>query len=476
MYQGRETCSLVNLWKKNKETGLFSFPALGGRENGPLISGMTDQNVFLTKAPARLFLSYLLPSVSATLVTSVYILADTLMIGRGVGPSGLAALNLLLPIFSVFMGTGILFGVGGSVLFSVSRGRGEERLSKEYFTAALLLILGVGIVYILVLAAYFDPITTFLGKNQATRGYVWEYGRFLMAVPQVFLLSAFLQAFVRNDGAPRLAMAGVVAGGILNVILDYVFIFLMDMGMSGAAFATVLGSALTVLVLCTHFLSEKNTLRLIWPETILKKCGQIIFHGFSSFLLEESSGVIILLFNRQLLAYVGEQGVTVYGIISNSALVVQSVNNGICQAVQPILAANFGAGFSKRVAAAARYGMITAAVSGIVFTCLGLCFPEGIAGLFVELTPEIRAMAKNAVSLYFLSFLFLGINMVAATYFQSVMRPGLAMGICLLRGFVLSSILVMILPALWGVDGIWGVMLITEALTLGICIWLKRDL
>lgn len=435
---------------------------------------MEKNNQFLTEQPSKLFLSYLIPSISATLVTSIYILADTMMIGKGVGAVGIAALNLLLPIFSVYVGTGILFGVGGSVLFSVSKGRGEEQKAREYFTASVCLAAAASLLYMWIFTAFFDPITLFLGRNEGTDSYVREYGQYLKLTPAIFLFSSFLQAFVRNDGAPKLAMAAVITGGVTNVFLDYIFIFPLNWGIGGAAFATVLGYGLTTGILCTHFFSKKNTLKLVRAKGMLHKCMEVVRHGFSSFLLEESNGVIMLLFNRQLLSYVGDLGVVVYGIVSNSALVVTSINNGISQAAQPILAVNYGAGEKKRVAFAMRYGMITAIICGICFTLIGLAFPAQITSLFVNPTPEIMEMSITAVRIYFLSFLPLGLNMLCSTYLQCVMRPANAMLICLLRGFLLSSVLVLILPKIFGVGGIWAVMAVTETITLAAALFFWR--
>lgn len=432
------------------------------------------ENQFLKEKPSKLFLSYLIPSISATLVTSIYILADTMMIGKGVGAVGIAALNLLLPIFSVYIGTGILFGVGGSVLFSVSKGRGEEKKAREYFTASVILAVLASLIYTWVFTVYFDPITLFLGRNEGTERYVREYGRYLKLTPAIFLFSSFLQAFVRNDGAPKVSMAAVITGGVVNVFLDYFFIFTLDMGIGGAAFATVLGYGLTTCILCTHFFSRNNTLKLVRTENLVRKCCDVMRHGFSSFLLEESNGIIMLLFNRQLLSYVGDLGVVVYGIVSNSALVVTSINNGISQAAQPILAVNYGAGEKKRVALAMKYGVITAIMFGIGFTLTGLVFPEQITSLFVNPTPEIMEMSITAVRIYFLSFLPLGLNMLCSTYLQCVMKPGNAMAVCLLRGVVLSSILVVVLPVIWGVNGIWAVMAVTETVTLFAAVFFWR--
>ena len=412
-----------------------------------------------------LYRKYLLPSISATLVTSIYILADTMMVGRGVGPVGIAALNLLLPVFSLFFGTGMMFGVGGSVLFSISRGRQEENMCRRYFTAALALALLAGVFYGTAFQIWFDPVTAFLGRNESMDLFVRQYGRILIAGAPIFICSSFFQAFVRNDREPKRAMAAVIAGGVSNVILDYVFIFPMGMGMAGAAIATVIGSLITVVILLTHFVSPANTLKLT-RRFGLREMRASAVNGASSFLVEMTGGIVIFLFNRQLLSYVGDLGVVVYGIVSNSALIAASIFNGISQAAQPVMAINFGAGKRERVEETRRRALKTASASGILFTAIGLFCPQVLVYAFVEPTGEIMAMGVTAVRIYFLSFLAAGSNVLFATYFQSVLKPGFAMAICMLRGIVLNGAFVFLLPMAFGVNGIWAAMTVTECLTL----------
>ncbi len=412
-----------------------------------------------------LYGKYLLPSISATLVTSIYILADTMMVGRGVGAVGIAALNLLLPVFSLFFGTGMMFGVGGSVLFSISRGRQEETMCRRYFTAALMLALLTGMFYGTAFQIWFDPVTAFLGRNESMDLFVRQYGRILIAGAPVFVCSSFFQAFVRNDKEPKRAMAAVIAGGVSNVILDYVFIFPMGMGMAGAAAATVIGSLITVVILLTHFISPANTLKLT-RRFGLREMRASAVNGASSFLVEMTGGIVIFLFNRQLLSYVGDLGVVVYGIVSNSALIAASIFNGISQAAQPVMAINFGAGKRERVEETRRRALKTAAAAGILFTAIGLFCPQVLVYAFVEPTEEIIAMGVTAVRIYFLSFLAAGANVLFATYFQSVLKPGFAMAICMLRGIILNGAFVFLLPMFFGVNGIWAAMTATECLTL----------
>ncbi|MEF9954012.1 MAG: MATE family efflux transporter [Clostridium sp.] len=424
-----------------------------------------NQSDFLDGKISKLYLKYLLPSIGATLVTSIYILADTIMIGRGVGATGIAALNIVLPIFNLFFGTGVLFGVGGGVLFSVYKGRGDEKSAKEYFTAAMVLAAVFSVLYMVIFRVFFEPITRAMGSNDTMRHQVYSYGIIFVTGAPAFIFSSCLQAFVRNDKAPKLSMAAVISGGVINVILDYIFIFPMGMGMAGASLATVISSYITVLILLTHFLNPDNTLKLT-KHLRVRAFGKVIINGLSSFLLELTGGIVILMFNHQLLAYVGDLGVVVYAIVSNSALIVASISNGIAQAVQPILAVNFGAGRMERVEQTRKLGLMTTLFAGVLFTGIGLIKPLWLIYAFVAPTEEIIHLGTTAIRIYFLSFLAAGANMLLGTYFQSVLRPMNAFLISLLRGLVFNGIFVMLLPMILGVNGIWITIVITEFLTL----------
>lgn len=421
----------------------------------------------------KVFLNYLIPSVSATLVTSIYILADTMMIGRGIGAVGIAALNILLPLYSIYYGFGMMCGIGGSVLFGFCRGKGNEHAAQGYFTMALFLAALLAAASVILCSLFFEPLLTVLGCTPGMREYAVPYGRILTTASPIFIVSCFLQAFVRNDGAPKLAMAGVISGGVTNVILDYIYIYLMDWGMGGAALATAMGSTLTILILSLHFFSKNNHLRPV-REFSIKKAWEVIGNGLASFILEVSGGFVMLLFNRQLLAYVGDIGVVVYGIISNVALVVSSISNGISQAVQPLFSANYGAGNLERVRQGRTLGVITALTAGILFTASGYLIPVPIAGLFLEPTEEIMTMAVPAIRIYFLSFVFCEWNIMFGTYFQAIVKPKLSLAVTLMRGVILNSVLVFLLPAILGVNGIWMAVTVSEAVTAAAVVWFMK--
>lgn len=423
-------------------------------------------NDYLIKRPvSKVFFHYLIPAICATMVTSIYVLADTIIIGKFLGSTAMAALNIVLPVFNVFFGMGLLFGVGGSVLMSVFRGGGDFENANRYFTAALILNIAVCILLLVFSVVFMEDIAVFLGATEETEPYIMDYLPYIVWGIGVFFMSSFLQTFVRNDGAPRLAMAAVIAGGVTNIILDIVFVSPLGMGMSGAALATVIGTSLTVLILIAHFFTKKNGLRLNFKGIKPAHLKNITVSGFASFLIEITEGIVILIFNAQLLKYIGNAGVTVYGIISNTVIVVMCLTKGVSQAAQPVISNNYGAGLIGRAKKAQSLAVKTAAIICCAVSLIGLIAPNLFTYIFLNPDEQILAIAPTAIRLYFVSMIFLGINMVYISYFQSVISPGKSLLICMTRGFILSVLFVEILPLFMGELGIWLAMPLTEIIT-----------
>lgn len=435
---------------------------------------MKKQIDLLNDSTNSLFLRYLLPSISATLVTSIYILADTVMIGKGVGSNGIAAINIVIPIFTIFFGLGLLFGVGGAVLMSMAFGENKIEKGQRYFTTSVIAVAIMVLVCWLVFGFNLTKMLYLFGATQNTIHLAQEYGIILVRGVPIFMFSSMLQVFVRNDKAPNIAMVGVICGGVSNVILDYIFIFMLKMGMEGGAIATVIGSSITILILSIHFFSKANNLKIVKNGFSFGKLKRIIVNGFASFLVEVSSGVVVCLFNIQLVKYVGDIGVAVYGIISNSSIVAMSLANGVAQAAQPIIATNFGSGNYKRVKSVCKIGVAVALGIGVLLCIIGEAIPNIITAAFVEPTPEITSLSVMAIKIYFVSFIAMTVNIFFGSYFQSTMNPNYSLIICITRGLLLSSALVLILPKLMGVIGIWVVMPIVEFLTLFLVIFMKK--
>lgn len=421
---------------------------------------------FLNKPVKQVFMRYLIPSVFATMVTSIYVLADTIIVGKGIGTIAVAALNIVLPLYNIFFGLGLLFGVGGSVLMSILRGEGDEKGANAYFSTSLVAMCVVLALSLAFFTAFMEKIALVFGGTPETMPYIMDYMPYIVWGMGLFFFSSYLQTFIRNDGAPRLAMYAVVSGGVANIILDYVFVYNFNMGMAGAAIATVMGSGLTVVILLTHFFTKKNNLHFSLKGVRPSFIKNIILNGFASFLIEVASGVTIFVFNIQLLKYAGNTGVSVYSIISNTAIVVVCLCKGINQAAQPLLSTNYGAGLYERTdkirSLAVKVSIIICAVPVI----LGLVVPDFFTYIFINPDSAILSMSASAIRIYFVGFMMLGINMVFICYFQAILKNGYSMIICLMRGLILVVAFAYIFPLFMDVTGIWLAVPAAETITM----------
>lgn len=433
-------------------------------------NNLTDESV------SKLFFRYLIPSICGTMVTSIYVLADTIIIGKGIGIDAMAALNIVLPLFNLFFGSGLLFGVGGSVLMSIARGKKDDNTGCRYFSIAFMLNLIACIVLTALFSVFLKPIVRVLGATDVTMPYILEYAPYIIGGLVFFSFSSFLQTFVRNDGAPKLSMIAVITGGVTNIILDMLFVFTFGMGMAGAAIASVIGSVVTVFILTWHFFSKNNGLHFYFKGVRFKDIALIFNNGITSFFLEISSGIVMFVFNLQILKYIGDIGISLYGVITNTVIVVNCLCNGVNQAAQPLISVNFGAGFINRVNDVKKIGMRVAFIICSFIALAGLIVPDFFTHLFMNPNEEILMMSKSAIRIYFAGFFAMGINMFATGYLQSTLKPLQSLILCLCRGCFLSILFVFILPIIFGTKGIWLAMPFAEFVSVIMaCIFLKSN-
>ncbi|MFR5071033.1 MAG: MATE family efflux transporter [Bianqueaceae bacterium] len=245
-------------------------------------------------------------------------------------------------------------------------------------------------------------------------------------LPVKFAVPSFLDAafggFLRNDGNPGLATKAVLFGGIFNVFGDWFFVFALDMEVMGAGLATVMGSVFSLIIMLTHFFSKKNTLRLEKPAKLFSMLKSISVTGFSTFFLDVAMGILTMLFNRQILQYLGTDALSVYGIIINISTFVQCCAYSIGQASQPIISTNFGAHKGKRIREVLQYALATAAVFGLIWTALAEFAPNLFVSIFMAPTDGILEIAPAIIRSYGISFLLLPLNIFSTYYFQALMK------------------------------------------------------
>lgn len=421
------------------------------------------------------YFRYLGAAFGSAMLAAVYSLVDMAMVGQYQGPDGAAALAVVAPVWNILYSLGMLTGMGGSVLYSAYRGQGRVREANRVFTVALGTTVVIACLVWAGLVVWEVPLIRLFGGEgeliPLARAYLYPVK---FCVP-LFLLNQMLAAFLRNDGRPALATGAVVAGGVFNIFGDYYLVFVADLGILGAGIATCMGAGIAVLLMATHFLSRKSTLRLVRGGRTLPTVGKIGVTGFSAFFVDIAMGILTILFNRQIMAWLGTDALAVYGVLVNVSTLVQCCGYSVGQAAQPILSASFGAGKWGRIRAALKYALMAAAFFSAVWTLLVFLFPNGFIRIFMSPTGDILRIAPAILRSYGVSFLLLPLNIFSTYYFQSLMKPRASFSVSVLRGLVLSGALIYALPALLGPGAVWFAMPVTEAVTaVGVCVLIVR--
>ncbi len=414
----------------------------------------------------RQFVRYVTPNVLGMIAMSAYILADTFFIANGVGPNGLAALNFAIVVWTVMQATGLMLGIGGATKFQVFKSQGDADAASRTFSNAVMLSLFAAAVYLVAVNLFAAPVSYALGADSDTVGLTETYLRVLFGFAPFFLMNNVLLPFVRNDGSPRLAMGGLVLGSMANIALDYLFIMVFGWGMFGAAFATGIAPILSMAVLSVHFLKRRNTFEFVKTLPDVRLMGSFAVLGASSFIVEISGGVVLLIFNLIILSFEGNIGVAAYGIVANIAFVATALFVGTAQGIQPLASHHYAQGDERNLKRVLRYALLTALVISLVLIAVVWALSEPLAAAFNrDDDPHLTALAAEGMRLYFAGYLFAGANIVSAAFFSAVEQPGRGLAISIGRGFVAIVAFVFAFAALFGMVGVWITFPAAEAAT-----------
>ena len=423
----------------------------------------------LQKDPIRsLFFRYLIPALGSAAMVSVYAFVDTIAVGQGVGYQGTAALAVVTPLFQVAAFFGILCGMGASVRISIAQGAQDRKMELSAFKASSLMLFLFATLITLFFWIFRDPIYTMLGSSESISPYVHGYGDLLILNFPLMMFYSWCPFICRADHNPNLPLYSTLIGGAFNIFGDWFFVFPMKMGIFGAILATTIGHLVQVLVLAAHFISRKNTFTLKKVHTSLAEITKVMQCGFGTAFLEAAIVVSTILMNNQIQHYMNESALAIYGVLLTISALFAHMFMGIGQAASPLLSVNYGAGQPKRILKILKYSLVTTGVFSILFFCVGWFFPNEIIIVFIQPTAEILAMNKPIMQLYFVSFLFLGVNTVAVYILQSIEKNTLAALLTLLRGVVLIAVLVFVLPLWFASDGIWYAVILNDLLIAGI--------
>lgn len=411
------------------------------------------------------FFRYTALSILGMIGVSCYILADTFFISKGLGANGLAALNLAIPIYNFIHGTGLMLGMGGATRFSVCVNRKKSEEKDRVYTNTLYLAALFSAVFVLLGLLLSKRLAYILGADENILELTNIYILWLTLFAPAFILNDVLLCFIRNDKNPRLSMAAMVTGSLANIVLDYIFIFPMDMGMFGAVFATGLSPVISIIVMSSHLIKRKNNFHFIKTPTDFNIIKTNLALGFPSLVAQLSSAVVMITFNAIILKLAGNTGIAAYGVIANISLVVVAVYTGIAQGAQPLISRFYGLSERGNAEMVLKYAMISMFVISCVIYALIFAFANPITAVFnSENNPKMQKIAVEGLKLYFISNVFAGYNIVLAVFFTSIEKALPAQVISVLRGFMLIVPLAFMLSALWKMTGVWLAYPVTEML------------
>ena len=420
----------------------------------------------------KLFRKILLPTLLGMLCMSVMTTIDGVFVGRGIGSDALAAVNIFAPFWMIMTGTGLLFGIGCSVVASVHLSQGNEKAARINMTQTLAFgtLLTIAITFFVQI---FDEETArFLGSSDRLLPYVLDYQKWLSYAFTALFLQSLGLLVIRLDGSPKYAMYTAAIPSIVNVVLDYVFLFVMHKGLAGISVATMIGCWTGGAMVIVYILFISKTMRLYrvklsWKSFLLT-CRNLWYQfrlGISAFLGEISTSMLMFTGNYIFMKYLGEDGVAAFSIACYIMPFIFMTGNAISQSAQPIISFNYGAGNRARVAEARKISLLTALGLGIVISAALAYGIHIVASLFLDSGSEAYRLAAEGVPLMALGYTFAIINVAAIGYYQSVERAVPATVYSLARGIVFLVPCFIVMPMIAGTPGIWLALPATEFLT-----------
>lgn len=425
------------------------------------------------------FLHYVLPSVAAMWVYTIYTMVDGIFVARGVGETALAAVNLSMPVVNAAFACGILFAVSASTRASICKGRGDTESANRAFTGGVVAIAGVGIIAAICIMLCLGRLAIFLGATDETIDYVKSYlGIIVMFVP--FYMTAYnLEVLVKADGFPQLAIKTCCGAALCNIVLDAVFVLVFHWGVAGAAIATGLSQVIQFSVYFRHFLSKKSGFSFVKIGLKdLKESFLQIKMGIADCMTELSVAICIFVFNKVLLGVSGNDGIVIYTVISYFAQLVLMTMMGINQGTQPLISYYYGKGKSVFCRYIFRLALCCAGICSLLAFAIGIICPDPIVAVYIDSheNPELFEAGIRAFRLYSPAFLPLGAVITLMGYFTALELPKPAMSISIGRGVIFTSIFVLAFGFFFGESGIWTAAVASEtcALLLALMFYRKK--
>ena len=413
-------------------------------------------------------LKYTFPTVVMMVFFSFYTIVDGMFIAKFVGSNALSATNIVFPVINIIIGVGVMFATGGSAIVARKMGEGKDLEAKQNFTLIALTTLIVGCVIAIISIFFMKDIIYALGSTKSLYANCREYLFYMLIFTPFLILKLFFDYFLVTAGAPTLGLMSAVAGGIVNMVLDYVFIVPMNMGLKGAALATSIGYVLPSLVGIVYFLNKKNVLHFVRPKFNINVIKNSCLNGSSEMITQISSAVTTFLFNIVMIKFLGEEGVAAITIILYVQFLLNSAYMGFTSGVQPRISYNYGSLDEEQVSKLVKYSLLIVSSFGIITFFGSRLMSDILISMFATKGSTLFDITKNGFMIFSICYLVEGINIFGSGMFTAFSNGKISALISLLRTFLFFVVGMLFLPKYLGVNGVWLVVPFAEITTLSI--------
>ena len=413
-------------------------------------------------------IKFTIPTIVMMIFTSIYGVVDGIFVSNFIGSDAFAAVNLIMPVLMIVGSVGFMIGTGGSALVSKTMGEGEKEKANRYFSMLIYLLIIAGAVLTFVGIALVRPISILLKADENMLESCVTYGRTLIMFLIPFLLQNCFQSFLIVAEKPTFGLIISIVVGVTNMILDFLLIYVFKMGVFGAALATGISQLIGGIIPIIYFMSKKNnsSLKLTKAKFEWKPIMKACTNGSSEMLTHLSMSLVNMLYNMQLMKYIGSGGVVAYGIIMYVGFIFVGTYLGYSIGTAPIIGYNYGAGNTDELKSLFKKSFKLIGITALVLTGLAEILSRPLASIFVSYDAELLDMTTNAIRLFAITYIISGFNIFTSSLFTALNNGAVSAAISFLRTIVFQISMIFILPAILGVNGIWLAVVVAEFLAL----------
>lgn len=423
------------------------------------------------KITLKNLLVFTFPSIVMMVFMSLYTIVDGIFVAKLIGTDAFSAVNIVYPLNSLIIALGTMFGTGGTAIIVKKIGEKKEQQAREIFSFLMIFSIVISLIIVGFSIVFLEQIIYLLGSNQEIFGYCYDYAFYLILFFPANILQLQFQCLFVADGRPNIGLGITILGGLMNVVLDYVFIAIFDMGISGAAIATGIGYAVTAVYGLVYFLfNRKREIYFVKLKADWASLVHAVLNGSSEMVNNLSASITTFLFNIIMMKYLGQNGVAAISIVLYFDFILIAINLGYSMGVAPLISYNYGSQNHQKLKNIVKMSLKTSTMLGVVTLAVAVMFAPQLSAIFAEKGSEVYQLTVTGLRIYAISYLFKGINIFSSAMFTAFSDGALSALISFARSLLFLVPSIFGLSYLLGINGLWFAVPAAELLTVVVSI------